>query len=97
MMKFILPVVALAGLLVGCAKDETGDVETAKKASEAAPKTVDQLPANMPPEAKRAAQGAMGAQQAMANQAQQSNLARMKEGNKPTTGSPPSSGTQSNL
>lgn len=80
MMKFVLPLIALAGLLVGCSKDETGDVEAAKKAAEAAPKTEAQLPANMPPEAKRAAMGGMGAQQAMAQQAQQQNQARMNAG-----------------
>lgn len=81
MMKYLLPALILGGILCGCAaKDDEGDVAKAKAAAEAAPKTVDQLPQNMPPEARRAAAGAMGAQQAMAAQMQKANQDRMAAG-----------------
>lgn len=80
MMKYALPLVLLAGLAIGCGKEDAGDVEAAKKAAEAAPKTEAQLPKDMPPEAKRAAMGGMGAQQAMAQQQQQQQQARMSAG-----------------
>lgn len=59
-------------LVTGCSSSsDPGDVETAKKASESVAKTPEQLPANMPPEARKAAEGAIGqrkAQESMMNE-----------------------------
>jgi Tfp pilus assembly protein PilP len=63
--------------LMGCSGgSDPGDVETAAKAAAAAPKSVDQLPADMPPEAKAAAAAAMG--QAQAAQQQANDPARLR-------------------
>lgn len=61
-------VVACTGL-IGCSPSSDGDPEAAAKAAAAAPKSVDQLPADMPPEAKASAASAMGRSQAMQQQA----------------------------
>jgi PBP1b-binding outer membrane lipoprotein LpoB len=71
MKKFLLALTVAAGtlLMAGCeGPGETGDVESAKKAAAQAPKSADQLPADMPPQARAAAQSAMG-QAAAAEQA----------------------------
>ena len=57
-------VVVAACFAAGCSKPEQGDVDTATKAAAAAPKTVEQLPAEMPPQARAAAASAMGRAQA---------------------------------
>lgn len=54
--------------LAGCSGSDRGDVKAAEEAAARAPKSVDQLPADMPPEAKRGAAAAMGQQQAMQQQ-----------------------------
>lgn len=71
MTKYLLALVALVGasFIVGCdGPGESGDVDGAKKAAQAAPKSADQLPAEMPPQARNAAASAMG-QAAAAQQA----------------------------
>lgn len=58
----------LVGILAisGCSSSgDPGDVEAAKKASESVAKSPDQLPANMSPEARKAAEGAIGQRNAM--------------------------------
>ncbi len=62
-MKKLLLLISLAMLLAGCAGSSSGDVEAAKAASQAVPKSVDQLPADMPEEAKKSAAGAIQAGQ----------------------------------
>lgn len=70
---------AIGGVLAGCSgTGDAGDVELAKKASESAPKSVDQLPADMPPEARRAAEAAMGQKSAMSEQMAKENEARKR-------------------
>lgn len=66
--------------LAGCRGSADGDVDTAAKATQAAPKTVDQLPADMPPEARASAAGAMAATQAQKEQmdAQAAAMRRMR-------------------
>ncbi len=55
----------LTGLLLfavalsGCGEGDAGDVEKANAASAAMPKSAADLPSDMPPEAKRAAESAM--------------------------------------
>lgn len=61
--------VALVVSSAGCTGSDEGDVDTAAKAAAAAPKSVDQLPADMPPEARAAASSAMGSAQAAQEQA----------------------------
>jgi hypothetical protein len=82
MMKKLIPVgLLLAIFTVACNKGgESGDVDLAKKASAEAPKSEAQLPANMPPEARRSAGAAIAQQQAMAQQAEAQNRARMAAG-----------------
>jgi len=46
--------------LVGCSTDDNGDVQSANKAAELAPKSVSELPSQMPPEVQRGAASAMG-------------------------------------
>ena len=74
-MRHLLTASVIAALLCGCGSS-SGDVETAHKAALAAPKSVDELPADMPAEAKASAAGAMGA--AQATQADAQNAARLK-------------------
>lgn len=47
-------------LLAGCTGPDSGNVDAAKEAAAAAPKSVDELPADMPDEAKRGAAAAIG-------------------------------------
>lgn len=69
--------VLAAGMIVaGCASEDQGDVEAASKAAAAAPKSVEQLPADMPPEARSAAASAMG--QAAAAEQQANDPARVR-------------------
>ncbi|MDR3692907.1 MAG: hypothetical protein P4L46_26240 [Fimbriimonas sp.] len=63
----ILLLVAAVGC-VGCSQDK-GDVDTARKAALAAPKSAADLPASMPKDARASAAAAMGQAQA----AQQAN------------------------
>lgn len=79
MRKLLISTLAIGGILAGCSGGgDPGDVETAKKAAEAAPKSVDQLPADMPPEARRAAEAAMGQKAAMSEQMSKENEARKR-------------------
>lgn len=85
MKKLVLIAIGCAALLlVGCGSD-AGDVEAASKAAKAAPTSVDQLPDNMPPEARRSAAAAMAQGQAqkakMDQQAEAMRKAREKMGN----------------
>lgn len=64
---FIAVAVGLA--LVGCSSNEEGDVASATEAAAAAPKSVEQLPADMPPQARAAAASAMGQAEAARQQA----------------------------
>lgn len=47
------------GVLAGCSGSDSGDVEKAKEAAEKAPKSVDELPADMPPQARANAAAAI--------------------------------------
>lgn len=78
MRTFLLTLGAIACAFgaTGCSPSANGDVETATKAAAAAPKSVDQLPADMPPEARSAAASAMGQAQAMQQQANDPNRLR---------------------
>ncbi|MCW5942985.1 MAG: hypothetical protein KIS66_12180 [Fimbriimonadaceae bacterium] len=68
-MKTLVPfLIGCALVLAGCSGSDQGDVKKAEEAAARAPKSVDQLPADMPPEAKRGAEAAMGQQQAMKQQ-----------------------------
>ncbi len=72
---FALALVAFAA--VGCGSGgDSGDVEAAKKAAAAAPKKIEDLPANMPPEARRGAEAGIKQAQAMAAQQAQQEAAR---------------------
>jgi len=77
-MKRVALFVAAATCLAvaGCTSQDEGDVEGAQKAAAAAPKSVDQLPADMPPEARAAAASAMG--QAAAAEQQANDPARVR-------------------
>ncbi|RYG38014.1 hypothetical protein EON81_04850 [bacterium] len=79
MKKLALPLAMVIGTaLFGCAPPEdTGDPSVARKATESAPKSVDQLPENMPPQARSSAAAAMGQSAAMAQQMEAQNRARM--------------------
>ena len=79
MMKTLLPfalaLVALAA--VGCGSGgDSGDVEAAKKAAAAVPKKVEDLPANMPPEARRGAEAGIKQAAEMEKMQQQQEAAR---------------------
>ncbi|MEJ5170294.1 MAG: hypothetical protein WHU10_04845 [Fimbriimonadales bacterium] len=68
-MKTIAWMLALVlgfGVLAGCSGSDSGDVEKAKEAAEKAPKSVDELPADMPEQARRNAAAAI--EQAKARQ-----------------------------
>lgn len=80
MMRAIIVIsIAIGGVLAGCSGGgDPGDVDAAKKAADAAPKSVDQLPADMPPEARRAAEAAMGQKSAMSEQMAKENEARKR-------------------
>ncbi len=81
-MKKLLPLASLLVLFtIGCnSGGDSGDVEAAKKAAAATPKSVDQLPADMPAEARRGAAGGIAQQQAMEKQSQEMNAARKAAG-----------------
>lgn len=65
MMKKLLILTAALALLVGCGPSADGDVEGARAASEAMPKTAEELSSTgMPPEAQRNAAAAIQANQA---------------------------------
>lgn len=74
----IIGFIAIGATLLGCSGGSAGDVEAANKASAQAPKSVDQLPEEMSPEAKRMAGAAMGQQQAMSDHAMRENEARKR-------------------
>lgn len=79
MRTLLISSLAIGGVLAGCSGGgDPGDVEAANKASAAAPKSVDQLPSDMSPEAKRMAGAAMGQQQAMTDHAMRENEARKR-------------------
>ena len=61
MKKLIIPIACICFFLAGCPAPDSGDVEAAKAASQQAPKSVEQLPPDMPEEAKRSAAGAIQA------------------------------------
>lgn len=76
-MKYLLPIV-LGILLVGCSGSESGDVAAANKAAAEAPKSADELPAEMSPEARRSAEAAIKQSEAMRQQ-MDSQAAAMKK------------------
>ncbi|CAN1553033.1 hypothetical protein MCEMSE15_02269 [Fimbriimonadaceae bacterium] len=76
-MKYLLPIVA-GILLVGCSGSDDGDVAAANKAAAEAPKSADELPAEMSPEARRSAEAAMKQSEAMRQQ-MDSQAAAMKK------------------
>lgn len=80
MMRIILiSSLAIGSVIAGCSGGgDSGDVEAANKASAAMPKSVDQLPSDMSPEAKRMAGAAIGQQQAMTDHAMRENEARKR-------------------
>lgn len=56
----LIGLILTVALVTGCgASGDSGDVETARKASAAMPKTESDLPADMPEAAKRSAMGAI--------------------------------------
>lgn len=63
---WMLALVLGFGVLTGCSGSDSGDVERAKEAAEKAPKSVDELPADMPPQAR--ANAAAAIEQAKARQ-----------------------------
>ena len=76
-MKYLISLLTLAVALAGCSgQDDNGDVAAAQAAIKNGPKTPDQLPANMPPQARAAATAAM--QQAAAQQQQAGDPARLR-------------------
>jgi len=76
-MKYLLPIVA-GILLVACSGSDDGDVAAANKAAAEAPKSADELPAEMSPEARRSAEAAMKQSEAMRQQ-MDSQAAAMKK------------------
>jgi len=77
-MKNLLILTAGLCLLAGCTGSDSGDVEAAKAAAAAAPKSVDELPSDMPEEAKRGAAAAIEQGKAMEQQMGAQNDARAK-------------------
>lgn len=75
MVKYALALTLLA-FAVGCSQIDSGNVKEAEAAAAAAPKSVDQLPKDMPPEARAQAAGAMAAAQAMQKQMEAQAAAR---------------------
>jgi len=68
-MRNLLLLVPIALLTAGCSGGEdNGNVASAEKAAAAMPKKAEDLPKDMPPEARRAAEGAMKANAAMSAQ-----------------------------
>ncbi len=77
MIRNLLFVAVALVATAGCSSSEDpGDVAGASKAIAAGPKSVDQLPADMPPQAKAAASAAMG--QAAAQQQMAADPARVR-------------------
>ncbi len=69
--RSVIPALVALALVggFGCrGSSDSGDVARAEAAAAAAPKSVEELPADMPPEAKRGAAAAMGQSQAMQQQ-----------------------------
>lgn len=62
MKKLLIPIACLC-FLAGCPGPDSGDVEAAAAAAKAVPKSADELPADMPDDAKRGAAGAIQAGQ----------------------------------
>lgn len=78
MKRLIILTILATGLVAGCSSNDSGDVEAANKAAAQAPKSADQLPTDMPPEARKQAESAIAQQQAMSQQANTENDARMR-------------------
>ena len=55
----VLPIAILGLTVLGCGEPENGDEAAGKKAAETTVKSVDQLPENMPPQAKSQAESAI--------------------------------------
>jgi hypothetical protein len=69
-MRSLYVLVALAALcLAGCLDSSAGDVAGAERAAAQAPKSVEELPADMPPEARASAAAAIGQSSSMQQQA----------------------------
>ena len=69
MMKYLLFVPLALLTITGCSGGgDNGDVAAAENAAKLAPKSKEDLPASMPPQAQKSAEAAMGAQKAMADQ-----------------------------
>lgn len=77
-MRTILLLLIAACLLAGCSQADSGNVEAAKAAAQAAPRSVDELPADMPPEAKRSAGAAISQGQQMEAKMNAENEARAR-------------------
>ena len=77
--RLLVGACAAACLLGGCASDGgPGDVAGAEAASRAAPKSADQLPADMDPRARASAEAAMKQQDARTQQMQSQGDAMMR-------------------
>lgn len=77
-MKNLLILAVGVFLLAGCTGSDSGDVEAAKAAAAAAPKSVDELPSDMPDDAKRGAAAAIGQGKEMEQQMGAQNDARAR-------------------
>lgn len=77
-MKALIYSLIAVCLLAGCTQADSGDVEAAKAAAQSAPKSADELPANMPPEAKRSAAAAISQGQEMEAKMNAENEARAR-------------------
>lgn len=66
MMKHLIPVIIVGGLFLGgCGSSDSGDTTLGDKSLKEGPKSIDQLPPDMPPEARQQAAAAMAQGQAM--------------------------------
>lgn len=80
-MRRLLPLLPLALLAAGCTGGEatdSGNVTAAQQAAAAMPKTAADLPKDMPPAARKSAEGAMKANTAMGAQ-QNAQMEAMKK------------------
>ena len=77
-MRLFISFLIAACLLTGCNQADSGDVEAAKAAAQNAPKSADELPADMPPEAKRRAAAAISQGQEMEAKMNAENEARAR-------------------